>query len=157
MARQCYKLNLNGKEYKLRLTLAGQKNLLEKNPDNNILGIVMSAADDVFDMADLLTEALNWEGNSNPIHSGEDLYDEMVDAGYAGAEDFLKVALNIAKNAGIISQDNRDKLERVVTKAINAQMEMLFGELEGGLQATAEEENPTPAPEETDLEQLMTL
>ena len=84
MARQCYKLNLNGEEYKLRLTMAGQKALLELHPDQNALAIIMGAVDDLSDMEALLTEALNWEGNNNKIHSGAELYDELVDAGYCG-------------------------------------------------------------------------
>ena len=158
MARQCYELNLNGEKYKLRLTLRGQKNLLEKRPGQYILAVIMSAADDLEDMEDLLTEALNWEGNSNKIHTGEELYDELVDAGYCGSEDFMKVALNIAKNAGIITQDNRDRLERVVGKAIAAEMDMILSQLEGKQITESEgEENPTepetPA-EEKNLETL---
>lgn len=146
MARQCYKLNLNGEEYKLRLTMAGQKALLERRPDQNILAIVMGAADDLEDMEALLTEALNWEGNKNRIHSGADLYDELVDAGYGGTEDFMKVALNIAKNAGIINQDSRDRLERVVGKAIATQMDMLLAQLEGNLDAEPEGEEGSEDP-----------
>lgn len=143
MARQCYKLNLNGEEYKLRLTMAGQKALMERNPDQNILGIILGAVDDLEDMEALLTEALNWEGNSNKIHSGAELYDELVDAGYCGTEDFMKVALNIAKNAGLLTQDDRDRLERVTGKAVRSQMDRLMDQLEGTLGAEPEGlENP---------------
>lgn len=160
MARQCYKLSLNGEEYKLRLTMAGQKALLERDPEQkNILAIIMGAADDLDDMEALLTEALNWEGNSNKIHSGAELYDELVDAGYCGTEDFMKVALNIAKNAGIITQDSRDRLERVVGKAIAAQMDMLLSQLEGeGIAAAEGEESPEdPTQAEADPLKLETL
>lgn len=163
MARQCYKLNLNGEEYKLRLTMAGQKALLERSPDQNILAIIMGAADDLGDMEALLTEALNWEGNNNKIHSGSDLYDELVDAGYSGTEDFMKVALNIAKNAGIINQDSRDRLERVVGKAIATQMDMLLAQLEGNFDAEPETEEGSEDPleqenqEEKDPLELKTL
>lgn len=137
MARQCYKLNLNGDEYKLRLTMAGQKALLERNPGQNILGVLMSAVDDLQIMEDLLTEALNWEGNSNTIHTGAELYDSLVDAGFCGSADFTKVVLNIAKNAGLLTQDDRDRLERVVGKAFRREMDMLFGMLENNLDSDA--------------------
>lgn len=160
MARQCYKLSLNGEEYKLRLTMAGQKALLERSPNQNILAIIMGAADDLGDMEALLTEALNWEGNNNRIHSGAELYDELVDAGYAGTEDFMKVALNIAKNAGIINQDSRDRLDRVVGKALATQMNMLLAQLEGNLDAEPEGEEGSEgplAPEEENPLELKTL
>lgn len=160
MARQCYKLNLNGEEYKLRLTMAGQKALLELHPAQNALAIIMGAVDDLSDMEALLTEALNWEGNNNKIHSGAELYDELVDAGYCGTEDFMKIALNIAKNAGLLTQDDRDRLERITGTAVRSQMEMLFNELEG-INAPAPEgeegsENPTQM-QETEILELKTL
>ena len=82
MARRCYKLNLNGVDYKLRLTLAGQKAIRERDPETPILAALMSALDDPDEMAFILSTALNWDGNENKITSGEALYDEMVDAGY---------------------------------------------------------------------------
>lgn len=159
MARQCYKLNLNGEEYKLRLTMAGQKALVERFPGENILGIIMGASDDLDSMEALLTEALNWEGNNNKIHSGADLYDELVDAGYCGTEDFMKICLNIAKNAGIINQDNRDKLERVVGKALASQMDLLLNQLEDGLAHAKEDAEVTndPLAPETAAAEMATL
>lgn len=153
MARQCYKLNLNGQEVKLRLTLAGQKALQQRDPDTNILAIIMGTVDDLWDMEALLTEALNWEGNTNNIHTGAELYDELVDAGYSGTEDFMKIVLNIAKNAGIINQDNRDKLERVTAKMFQANMDAMFSGMEG----EEGSENPpqeTPATEDLQLKTL---
>lgn len=157
MARQCYKLNLNGEEYKLRLTMAGQKALLEHNPGENILAIIMGAADDLDGLEDLLTQALNWEGNTNKIHSGEELYDALVDAGYCGTGDFMKVALNIAKNAGIINQASRDRLERIVGKALAAQMDMLLAQLEGSAAAEAEGEESPENPTEAETLEMQTL
>lgn len=131
MARKSYKLNLNGEEFKLRLTMAGQKALLERFPDQAILAIIMAAADDLEYMEALLTEALNWEGNDNKCHSGEELYDALVDAGHAGTKDFMEVVLNIAKNAGVLDQNNRDRLGRVTGKAIDREMDMILSQLEG--------------------------
>lgn len=151
MAKQCYKLNLNGEEYKLRLTMAGQKALLERFPDRNIIGIIMSAPDDLEAMDALLTQALNFEGNSNKIHTGEELYDELVDAGYCGSEDFMKVCLNIAKNAGLMTQDDRDRLERITGKMIRQEMDVIMNQLESGElpEAVQEGEDGTENPLET--------
>lgn len=162
MAKQCYKLNLNGEEYKLRLTMACQKALLERFPGQNIIGIIMSAPEDLEVMDALLTQALNFEGNSNKIHTGEELYDELVDAGYCGSMDFMKVCLNIAKNAGLLTQDDRDRLERITDKMIRQEMDTIMNQLEGVTPPeTAQEgevstENPleTQPPEEPELKVL---
>jgi len=114
MARACYKVRVGKEEFKLRLTLAGQKNLMEKNPEVPILAIIMSAADDPVDMEALLTEALNWDGNENSVTDGAELYDLMVDNGYRGAKKFAEIALGIAHNAGLLDDDERKKVARVV-------------------------------------------
>ena len=130
MARNCYVLRLGSNEYKLRLTLKGQKNLRQKNPDTPIIAAIMGAVDDPEDMDALLTEALNWDGNRNSIHSGEELYDEMVDNGYSGSESFMQVVLGIAKNAGLLTEDERAKVERVTRKLISSSMDAFGEELE---------------------------
>lgn len=128
MARQCYKLNLNGVDYKLRLTLAGQKALKERDPETPILAILLGALDDPEDMDFVLSTALNWDGNENKIRSGEALYDEMVDAGYRGNEKFLEVVLGIAHNAGLLSDDERNKVRRATLRMLREGMENLDGD-----------------------------
>lgn len=145
MARRCYKLKVGKEEFKLRLTLAGQKSLMEKNPDIPVLAIIMSAADDPTDMENLLTEALNWDGNDNTVHDGAELYDLMVDNGFCGAKRFAEVALGIAHNAGLLNEDERKKVERVV----NHQLDRAFDNLAGDDDLSDDEEggegsdNPT--------------
>ena len=123
MARQCYKLNLNGVDYKLRLTLAGQKALKERDPETPILAILLGALDDPEDMDFVLSTALTWDGNENKIRSGEALYDEMVDAGYRGNEKFLEVVLGIAHNAGLLSDDERNKVRRATLRMLREGMD----------------------------------
>ena len=149
MARQCYKLNLNGVDYKLRLTMAGQKALKERDPETPILAIMLGALDDLDDMEFILTTALNWDGNENKIRTGEALYDELVDAGYRGSEMFLEVILGIAHNAGLLSDDERDKVRRSTVRLLRKSMENLDDfadnqEHDGGDEGEGEEgpENP---------------
>ena len=123
MARQCYKLNLNGVDYKLRLTLAGQKALKERDPETPILAVLLGALDYPEDMDFVLSTALNWDGNENKIRSGEALYDEMVDAGYRGNEKFLEVVLGIAHNAGLLSDDERNKVRRATLRMLREGMD----------------------------------
>lgn len=157
MARKCYVLIVGGKEYKLRLTLKGQKNLMEKakrpnletvdhmlaafgerpvsaetyqtmlaaatkDPNPSMMGIIMEAIDDPAAMSDLLTEALNWESNTNKLRSGEDLYDEMVENGFSGTEDFLDVVLGIAHNAGLLNEDDCRRIERSTKRMLRKGM-----------------------------------
>ena len=142
MARRCYELKLGKKTYKLRLTLHGQKELKQTDPEAPMLAIIMGAVDDPEAMDNLLTQALSWDGNENSTHSGEDLYDEMVDSGMAGSEDMLKVVMGIAGNAGLLSDAEMKKVERVVRRQIEAGMEMLEQEAEPEL-PEEDPENPT--------------
>lgn len=125
MARQCVALRLGETEVKLRLTLRGQKALKEKNPDMSVLAIIMSAVDEPEDMEVLLTQALNWDGNKNKIKDGGKLYDELVDYGYCGSEDFLVLAMDIAQNAGLVTQDERARLDRAIQHQLRKGLESL--------------------------------
>lgn len=140
MARRCYKLKVGKEEFKLRLTLAGQKNLMDKNPNIPVLAIIMSAADDPTDMENLLTEALNWDGNDNTVHDGAELYDLMVDNGYCGAKRFAEVALGIAHNAGLLNEDERSKVARVVNRQLDRAFDNLAGDDEQGEDLSDDEE-----------------
>lgn len=149
MGRRSYKLNLNGVDYKLRITLASQKNYREHSPETPVLAAMMAALDDPLEMEFLLTQALNWDGNENKIHSGADLYDEIVDAGYAGNEDFLKIILGIAHNAGLISEEERKKVERSTLKLLREGIDSMFDGAE--LQQDAEGEEGEESPENPPL------
>ncbi|MBO5891223.1 MAG: hypothetical protein J6Q30_00710 [Oscillospiraceae bacterium] len=133
MARKSYIVKAGGDEFKLRLTLAGQKNLQAKNPDVPIMALVMGAVDDPGDMEALLTEALSWSGNENPTCDGAELYDRLVDDGKCGTGDFMELVLNIAHNAGLINEDERKKVQRAVERRMTRSFDQLI-----------EEEDPFP-------------
>lgn len=145
MARTCYALTLGDHTYKLRLTLKGQKALRVRDPESPILAAIIGSVEDPDAMEALLTEALNWKGNDNKLHDGSDLYDEMVDNGFAGYEDFLGVVLNIAENAGLLTEQDRINVERSTSKMLRAVMEHFSDDEEG-------EESP-----ENPLKDLKTL
>ena len=180
MARNCYVLQVGGKEYKLRLTLKGQQNLMNKakrpdmdavkdmlaafgdraitadaisvvlnvatkDPNASMMGIIMEAIDDPVAMKDLLTEALSWEGNQNKTHSGEKLYDELVEVGYVGTEKFLDLVLAIAHNAGLLSEDDCAKVARSTKRMLRKGMDDLMEDFEDDEEG---EEGPENPPEE---------
>lgn len=142
MARQCFKLNLNGVDYKLRITLSAQKEIMERYPDTPVVAAIVSSFEDPADMEFLLTKALNWEGNENKIRSGEAFYDELVDAGYRGNEAFLKITLGIAHNAGLLSDDERAKVERKTLKLLRSGMDSAMEDAEDGEEGEESPENP---------------
>lgn len=125
MGRKSYIVTAGDKEFKLRLTLAGQKNLQAKNPDVPIMALVMGAVDDPGDMDALLTEALSWEGNENPTCNGAELYDLMVDDGVRGTGAFMELVLNIAHNAGLINDAERRKVQLAVERRMKQSFEQL--------------------------------
>ena len=125
MARKSYIVKAGGKEFKLRLTLAGQKNLQAKNPGVSIMALVMGAVDDPVDMEALLTEALSWDGNENPTCNGAELYDLMVDDGVRGTGAFMELVLNIAHNAGLINDAERTKVQRAVERRMAQSFDQL--------------------------------
>jgi hypothetical protein len=148
MAKKSYELRLGNETFKLRLTLEGQKNLMRKNPDTPIMAIIMSAVDDPEDMDNLLTEALNWPDSGNSIQSGAELYDLMVDAGHRGSKAFMNVVLNIAHNAGLLTEDEQNKVGRGIARQLDAVFESLAGDsdepAEEVLEGDESPENPTP-------------
>lgn len=118
MARRCYTLKVGNETFKLRLTLAGQKEIKRCAPDAEVLDTIMSAVTDPEAMDVVLTQVLSWEGNENKIQSGEKLYDKIVDAENGGQVYFTKLLLGIVENAGLMTEEQRVKLERRVTRAI---------------------------------------
>ena len=66
MSRKYHTLRLGDDQYRLRLTIRGQNNLRERFQEDTIQ-TVLGAATDSRRMVALLEEALNWEGNENPV------------------------------------------------------------------------------------------
>ncbi len=69
MSRKYHTLRLGDDQYRLRLTIRGQNNLRERFQEDTIQ-TVLGAATDSRRMVALLEEALNWEGNENPVTMG---------------------------------------------------------------------------------------
>lgn len=159
MARQCIKLELGDVTVKLRLTLKGQKALREKYPEDSVISTIMDAVDDPEAMDLVLTQALNFEGSGNKVRSGEELYDLLVDNGYEGQEDFLGLMMDIAKNAGLLRQEDKETMNRVLSKQIRKQFDQLenafeseteFADLDGEANEEEGEEGPENPPKTLD-------
>lgn len=114
------KIKVDGKETKLsfRLTLKGQMALKEKYEESAVTTI-MSSVDDAEKYATVLTEALNYKGNENTITDGEELYDILVDNGYAGTEDFMRLGVEIGVASGLLSKAQGEKIVKMAAGIID--------------------------------------
>ena len=117
------KLKKDGQDVvvKLRLTLGAQV-ALKKKYNEPMNATIFGAMVDAEKMAEVLSAALTWNGNENPIKDGEELYDILVDNGYCGELDFGGVITNIAVASGVLTKKQRDA---VMNQAKSAQNELL--------------------------------
>lgn len=95
----------------LRITIGGQINLKKKLKKESALDCIFGAIDSPETMAEVLTEALNFKGNENTITTGYELYDILVDNGYAGPESFVPLLTSIAQTSGIISEKQKKMVD----------------------------------------------
>lgn len=145
MARKSFSVRLDGKEYKLRLTRDGQRNLRERYGEPP-LDTLMSAGNDTERLCAVLTEALNWKGNENAITDGEEFYDLLVDCGYAGQVRFFDLCADIAATSGLLTPDWAKQVKDATAREVNRAYDRIFGGNGGAENESAEtEENPTTA------------
>lgn len=134
--KKALKLRVAGQEYRLRLTLGGQKRLKERFAEET-LQTVLAAAGDSECMAALLGEALDWEGSGNAVTDGEAFYDLLVDCGYAGQAAFGGLAFDIAACSGLISEAQARTLKKTLTEAVDRAFQQVEA---GGLSQGGEPE-----------------
>lgn len=124
MGRKYFPLRLGDIQYRLRLTIRGQRNLAERFGEET-LQTVLGAATDSRRMTALLEEALNWEGNENLVTDGAQFYDLLVDQGYSGQIQFSNLAFDIAASSGLVTEKQAQALKESVAKAVTAVFEEL--------------------------------
>lgn len=117
MSRKYHSLRLGDTQYRLRLTIRGQKNLAERFQEDT-LQTVLTAPADSQRMAALLEEALNWENSGNPVTDGEVFYDLLVDQGYCGQIQFSGLAFDIAVASGLMTAQQAGQLKTSVAQAV---------------------------------------
>lgn len=116
MAKRYYPLVLGEEEYRLRLTMAGQRALKERYGED-ILPFLFSAAADAEKFCALLSQCLSWPGSENPSADGEWLYDRLVDEGWQGQEAFAGLIFRLAVVSGLLREDQAEKLNDAVRRA----------------------------------------
>lgn len=152
MAKKYQLIQLDGQDYKLRLTFGAQKRLREQFHQPP-LDVAMNAAGDEEKLCALLHEALDWPESGNPITDGEVFCDLLVDNGYAGQDRFNGLVMDIAAASGMITVDNAARYRQGMTRMLRKvydrafdQMEHAVDKLEDELGAADTEENPTTTP-----------
>ncbi len=139
--RKHYSLRVEGEEYKLRLTIRGQRELAEQFQEDAIQTL-LAAVTDSRRLCALLTQSLNWEGSGNTITDGEELYDRLVDAGWQGQGRFADLAFEIALASGLLDKKQTGQLRKSVRRAFDR----AFDGLEPDLKEEPEQQTaPFPA------------
>lgn len=141
MARKYYLIRIEGREYRLRLTLRGQRQLHDRFGEET-LETVFLAATDGERMCALLTEALNWPESGNSITDGEEFYDLLVDGGYRGQERFGGLAFDLAAASGLITEEQARQLK----ESLHTALEQAFARLGGDADAAGVEQEGGTAP-----------
>ena len=114
-----FPLRVGDAEYRLRLTMAGQRALREKW-DEDILTFLLSAAADGERLCDLLGQALRWPGNENALQDGAALYDALVDEGWQGQNAFAELAFDLGRASGLLTDGQAEELKAMVRRAYDA-------------------------------------
>lgn len=127
MARKFLSLRGDGREYRLRLTLRGQRNLRDRFQEDTLQTVFLAASDGER-MCALLQEALDWPESGNPVTDGEAFYDLLVDWGYHGQERFGALAFDLAAASGLITEAQAAQLKDTLHQA----MEQAFAQLARG-------------------------
>lgn len=124
MTKRYYPITVGDTQYKLRLTMAGQRKLRQQE-DEDILTYLLSAALDADKLCRLLEVCLDWEGSGNPITNGADFFDLLVDDGWQGQACFAALVFEIGRTSGLLTAEQAKQLSDAVEQSIDAAFEGL--------------------------------
>lgn len=100
----------------LRLDVSHIRKLCSDHKDD-INSILLNGASDPGILAEVLTAALGYRKNDNETTDGDEVYDLLVDKGYAGQLAWLRLALEIGKVSGTLSASQADTIIREAQSA----------------------------------------
>lgn len=139
--RRAYEIKLNNGKNEitlgLRINLKAQFELKKKYKEDAIASI-LSAVSDAEKMAYIFTLALSFDGNENPITDGVELYDLLVDNGYAGQEQFMELLTSIAFFSGLMSEKRKAQIDAYIKGTVDEAFEEEFGEDEKNMTQPSE-------------------
>lgn len=111
---------------RMRLTMESRKKLKALYKEKN-LETIFEAMDDIDKMTTIITEALNYKGNTNEVKTGEEFIDLMVDNYKGGMEETWDVISGIAYESGLISKKMKEAIDKQANDAFDIDFEE-FGE-----------------------------
>lgn len=135
MARKYLPIRGDGKEFRLRLTVRGQRELKRQFQEETLQTIFMAASDSER-MCALLQEALNWPESGNTITDGEVFYDLLVDWGWHGQERFGELSFDLAAASGLMTEHQACQLK----ESLRAAVAQAFSQMGQSTEAEAEKE-----------------
>lgn len=100
----------------LRLDVSHIRKLCSDHGDD-INSILLNGAGDPGVLAEVLTAALSYRKSDNEITDGDEVYDLLVDKGYAGQLAWLRLVLEIGKVSGTLSASQADTIIREAQSA----------------------------------------
>lgn len=124
MTKRYYPLPVGDKEYRLRLTMGGQRRLKQQWGED-ILPFLLAAAMEGEKLCSLLTQCLDWPESGNAVTDGEELYDLLVDAGWQGQERFAGLVFAVGECSGVLTSRQAQTLTEAVGKSFQAAFEGL--------------------------------
>ena len=116
--RQAYEITLNNNDgeeitLKLRIDIRGQM-AIKKKYGEEAATVIGEAISDIEKMAFVLTQALTYKHNENSITDGADLYDLLVDNGYAGPIAFAEFLTTVAVYSGAMDEESKEEIDSLV-------------------------------------------
>lgn len=106
------------KDFNLRLNVLSQLKL-KRETGTEGMDLIFKAMDDLSTMLKVFSESLGFPENENPITTGVEFYELLVDNGYNGREDFATLLFNIASHSGMVKEEQAEKLTHTITKMYN--------------------------------------
>lgn len=119
----------NGSEIpvSLRLGVGGQLKL-KKKWNESTTSTLFGAVDDIERMVDVLDNALKYNGNTNTVKSGSDLYDLMVENDMLGMRAKQEIITSIGRASGLFSEEEK----RVIDKRSEHLLDEAFEDEDAG-------------------------
>ena len=95
----------------LRIT-AGAQIKMKKRWNEPTTATLFNSIDDIERFVDVLNYALNWNGNKNTIHSGEDLADLLADNDMLGMIAKQRFVTALGRASGLLSEEEKNAIDK---------------------------------------------
>lgn len=111
----------------LRLNVAAQM-ALKKKYNEEAVSSLLSAVSDVEKMVYIFGLALSYKNNENAITDGAEFYDLLVDNGFAGQNEFMKILTSVAAASGLITAKQKKQIDAFAEGTTEEAFGEVFGE-----------------------------